>query len=184
MRRATFALLALGLCGMTAVAGCASSRSLGASIDDMESNATLKTVLFTDRNHDYGDIDLTIFEGRLLLTGTMASEEGRRKLVENAWKAENIEQVIDEIFVGDKTRFGQGFDDSRIDTSIRAKLVADGNIRSTDVKIAVSNGVVYLLGVARDRAQLEEVISHSRTTSGVSKVVSHMVYLDSVARRP
>ena len=174
---AGFSFLAAGL------SGCASSRSLGASLDDLEANAVLKRVLFTDRSHDYGDIDLTLFEGRLMLTGTMQSEEGRRKLVENAWKATGVKQVIDEVFVGDETPIGQGLEDSRIDAALRAKLLADGDIRSSDVKIAVSNRVVYLLGVARDRDQLEEVISLARNTSGVSKVVSHMLYLDNLERR-
>ena len=168
-----FAALALPACG--------TSRTLGASLNDLEANAVLKRVLFTDRSHDYGDIDLTLFEGRLMLTGTMQSEEGRRKLVENAWKATGVKQVIDEVFVGDETPLGQGLEDSKIDASLRAKLVADGNVRSSNVKIAVSNSVVYLLGVARDRDQLEQIIAHARNTGGVSKVVSHMLYLDSPA---
>lgn len=177
----------MGLAGivfaLSSLSACGSSRSLGASLDDLEANAVLKRVLFTDRSHDYGDIDLTVFEGRLMLTGTMQSEEGRRKLVENAWKATGVKQVIDEVFVGDETPLGQGLEDSRIDAALRTKLLADRDVRSSDVKIAVSNGVVYLLGVARDRDQLEQIVSKARTTNGVSKVVSHMLYLDNLSRR-
>jgi len=162
---------------LTSAVGCASSRSLGASVDDFGASTKLKSVLFADRSHDYADIDITISEGRLLLTGTMRSEEGRRKLVENAWKAKSVKLVIDEVFVGDKTNFGQGVEDARIDAAIRSKLIGDRGLKSSDYNIAVSNGVAYLLGVAPNDVALERVLNHARSTSGVSKVVSHIIYL-------
>ena len=181
VRRLFSALMLAG--ALVSAGGCASSRSLGASFDDIGSDAAVKTTLLADRQHDYGDIDVTVFEGRLMLTGTMKSEEGRRKLIENAWKAEGVRQVIDEIYVGDDTGFGQGVADTRIDTSLRARLLVDGDVRSGTVKIAVSNGVVYLLGVARDREMLEAIVQHARTTKGVNKVVSHILYMDDPQQR-
>ena len=176
MRNLVLVALVSVLC-VGAVAGCTSSRSLGASFDDIGASAKIKRVLFADRSHDYSDIDITLSEGRLLLTGTMRSEQGRRKLVENAWKAESIKTVIDQIVVGDKTSFKQGVEDSRIDTAIRSKLIGDRGLRSSDYGIAVSNGVVYAIGVAPNDVALERFLNHARSTSGVSEVVSHIIYL-------
>ena len=167
---ARFAVLAAVLL----LGACASSRNLDQTFSDMSGNAELKAVLFADRTHDYGDIDITLFEGRLLLTGTMRSESGRAKLIENAWKAENVDEVIDEIIVGEKTPFGQGFEDARIDQVLRARLIAGKDVSSSEYKMSVSNGVVYLLGAARSQAELEEAVALARTTSGVKKVVSHV----------
>lgn len=153
---------------------CASSRNLDETFSDMAGNAELKGVLFSDRTHDYGDIDITLFEGRLLLTGTMHSEEGRRKLIENAWKADGVDEVIDEIFVGDGTSFGQGLEDARIDQTLRAKLIVDKDASSADYKIAVSNAVVYLIGAARSQVELDRALELARTVAGVEKVVSHV----------
>lgn len=173
-----FLVRAAALFACAALAACASSRTLSGSVNDLGANATLKAVLFADRSYDYSDIDLTIYEGRLLLTGTMHSEDGRKKLVENAWKADGVEQVIDEIFVGDDTSFGQGFEDARIDQELRAKYLTSGNIRNGNYKIAVSGAVVYLLGVARDEAELTAAVEAARTIAGVEGVVSHVVYRD------
>ena len=161
---------------IAAVAGCASSRTLSGSVNDISADTTLKTVLFTDRSHDYSDVDLTIYEGRLMLTGTMRSEEGRRKLVENAWKAKGVKQVIDEIFVGDHTSFGQGVEDTRIDQTIRTKFLTSGGIRSSNYKIAVSGGAVYLLGVARDEKELNRALEAASTVAGAEAVISHVIY--------
>ena len=163
---AAAALLALG--------ACASSRSLDASLTDLGGDAQLKTALFTDRSHDYSDVDITLFEGRLLLTGTMHTEDGRDKLMANAWKAAGAEQVIDEIFIGDQTPFLQGVEDVRIDQMLRARLIAAGDVTSARYKIAVSNGVVYLIGAARDQAELDRTLRIASSISGAEKVVNHV----------
>jgi len=161
---------------VASLAACASSRTLGGSVEDLAANTTLKGVLFSDRSHDYSDIDLTIYEGRLMLSGTMRSEEGHQKLLENAWKADNVEQVIDEVIIADKTSFGQGLEDTRIDQSIRAKLIADRGVTNGNYKLSVSRGTVYIIGVARDELELDRVLAAARSTAGVEQVVSHVVY--------
>lgn len=170
-----FARSALLAAALIAIAGCASSRSLDQSFSDLAGNADLKTVLFTDRSHDYSDVDITLYEGRLMLTGTMRSEAGHAKLMENAWKADGVDQVIDEIFVGDKTSLGQGLADTRIDQTLKAKFIADDEVISSRYKVAVSGGAVYLIGVARSETELTEAIDLARTIGGVEKVVSHIV---------
>lgn len=170
-------VLVLGTLG-----ACASSKTIGASLDDFNASQTLRGSLLLDRGFDYSDIDITIYEGRLLLTGTMRSEEGHRKLLASAWKAENVIQVIDEIFVGDKTPRGQGLVDGRIDQAISTKLITDRGVTSADYKVAVSGGVVYILGVARDDIALDRTLNHARSTSGVKQVVSHVIFKDDPTR--
>lgn len=164
----------LFVAAVLAIAGCASSRSLDKSFSDLSANADLKGVLFTDRTRDYSDIDITVFEGRLMLTGTMRSEDGRKKLIENAWKANGVTQIIDEIFIGDKTPFGQGFEDTRIDQTLRARLLTSENVTSGNYKIAVSNGAIYLIGSANTQPEIDAAIAMARSISGVNQVVSHV----------
>lgn len=170
-----FIRLAAILC-CAAAAACASSRTLGGSVNEIGAGAELKAMLFADRSYDYSDVDLTIYEGRLMLTGTMLTVDGHKKLVENSWKADGVKQVIDEISIGEHTSFGQGLEDTRIDQTIRTKYLTSGNIRNANYKIAVSDGVVYLLGVARDEDELNGALEAARTVSGVKAVVSHAVY--------
>ena len=165
---------ALAAIAVAFLAACASSRSLDDSFSDLGGNADLKGILFTDRTHDYSDVDITLFEGRLMLTGTMRTEAGHTRLIENAWKAGGVRQIIDEVVVGEKTSFGQGLADTRIDQTLKARLIADGDIASGRYKIAVSRGVVYLIGAARSEMEHEEALSLARTIGGVERVVSHV----------
>jgi osmotically-inducible protein OsmY len=161
---------------------CASSRTLSGSFSDIRAETQLKGILFADRSYDYSDIDTTFYDGRLMLTGTMRSEEGRRKLVENAWKADGVKQVIDEILIAEKTSFGEGLTDTRIDQAIRTKLVMADHLSSSNYKMSVSQGVVYLLGVARDEEELQKALEIARSTSGVRSVISHVVYQSAAAQ--
>ena len=167
--------LMLALAALLAAGACASSRSLDDSVSDIAGNAELKGVLFTDRNYDYSDIDITLFEGRLMLTGTMRTEEGRAKLMTNAWKADGVEQVIDQVLIAEKTSFAQGLADTRIDQTLKAKFIADDDVISTRYKVSVSRGVVYLIGSAKSDAEHDKAVSLARTVGGVDDVFSHVV---------
>lgn len=182
MRISAFSAAVLTL-GALSLGACASSRSLSASFSDLEANAALTDMLADADTKRFQDVDVTIFEGRVLLTGTLPDLRAQQELVTAAWKVEGVRQVIDETFVGDGTKFTQGFTDTRIDTTVRTRLVAKSDVRASDVKIAVSNGVVYLLGVARDRNSLEAMVDTARKSQGVNKVVSHVIYMDAPEQR-
>lgn len=164
------------------LAGCASNRSFGSNVDDFNADTSLKRILLVNREHDYSDIDITVFEGRVMLTGTMRSPEGQTKLVENAFRAPNVIQVIDETVLNNKTPFKQGVTDGRIDQALKARLITDRGITSRNFKIAVSAGTTYLLGVARDEEELVRVLNHAKSTRGVRRVVSHILYQDDPTR--
>ncbi|HXI85879.1 MAG TPA: BON domain-containing protein [Parvularculaceae bacterium] len=174
--RPAIARIAVAAAFFAMVGGCASSRTLSGAVSDLGANAELKAVLFADRHHDYSDVDLTLYDGRLMLTGTMRDEAGHKQLIEDAWKADGVKQVIDEILIAGKTSLGRGLDDTRIDQTIRAKLIADSAVTSSNYKMSVSRGVVYLLGVARDEKELDAALATARGVHGVKTVVSHVVY--------
>jgi len=153
---------------------CASSRGLDDTISDITTNASIKGVLFTDASHDYSDIDLTVFEGRLLLTGTMRTQEGRDRLIAGAGKVGGVKQIIDAIVVGERTTFGQGLDDTRIDQTLHARLIAHGDIRSGNYKIAVSNAAIHLIGSTRSQAELDKTLEIARSINGVKKILQYV----------
>jgi len=179
--RIFFPVIALSFLALMA-AGCSSSRSFGANIDDFNADTGLKKVLFFDRDYDYSDVDITVFEGRVLLTGTMRSQGGQARLVENAFKAKNVIQVIDETILLPKTPFKQGLVDGRIDQALKARLLTDRGISSRNYKVAVSGSTVYIIGVARDETELTRTLNHAASTSGVQRVISHVLYQDDPSR--
>ena len=170
--------LTLASIGFLVLAACATGPYLDATFSDWGTDAAVAKMLANDEDRRFRDVDITVFEGRLLLTGTVPDRRAQMDLVAAAWKVDDVKQVIDETHLGENTRLGQGFSDTRIDATIRTRLVANNQVRASNVKLSVSNGVVYLLGIARDRDALESLLHTARTSRGVTKVVSHIRYVD------
>lgn len=171
MRRQIAVLLALLL------AACAGDRTNDATFNAIGAETTLKGRLFSDRNYDYDDVDLTLHQGRLLLTGTMRTEEGRAVLVERARSAKGVREVIDSIVVGEKTTRAQGFEDGQIHEEIRARWIGRRTVDSRNFKMSVSRGVVYVLGRARDAEERDAALDAARNVKGVTQVVSYVTLL-------
>ena len=173
----------LAAAASTMIAGCATNRTFGGSVDDVAADLNLRARLFDDGLYDYSDVDLTVYEGRVLLTGTMRTREGKRHLEELALRSANVEEVMNEIFIGPKTTFNQGTSDALIDEKLGFALLADNGVYRANYQIAVSGGIVYILGVSQGPAELTRVTDHARNIRGVRKVISHVLYVGDPRRQ-
>jgi len=116
----------------------------------------------------------SVSDGRVLLTGTVARPEDRVEAVRIAWSVEGVREVISEIQVSDERGLADAVRDRVITTGLRAALTLDAGVRSINYSIDTVNGVVYLMGIARDQAELERVVALAYGRDGVREVVSHV----------
>ena len=123
----------------------------------------------------YRDVNLTISEGRVELTGSVKKPETRVEAVRLAWQAAGVKQVIDDIQVTDQSGISDYASDVWIANDLRTRLMFDKEIKNINYTVDVVNGVVYLMGVARDQAELDRVIAHARDIDGVRRVVNNVV---------
>ncbi|NHK28187.1 BON domain-containing protein [Parvularcula flava] len=181
LKISTKALIAL--CAATMLAtGCAQNRTIGGNVDDAAADIALKANLVKDEKYDYSDVDITVFEARVMLTGSMRTEEGKAHLERLAQNSPNVKQVINEIIVGEKTSFQQGTRDALIDQRLAAALLTDTGVVRRNYQFTVSNGVVYMLGVAQGPTELTRATEQARRIDGVKKVVSHVMYVGDPSR--
>ncbi len=182
---AILAFLAAALFGCTAggvavgggaVAGVtvAQERSVADAITD----ARIRTqISYLWAKHDlalFRKVNLSVHEGRVLLTGSVINPQTRIDAVRLAWLAEDASEVINEIQVEDQSGIVDSGRDIWITTQLRSKLLFDANIRSINYSIDTVNGVIYLMGVAQDQAELDRVANHARNIRYVRKVISHV----------
>ncbi|ADM08667.1 hypothetical protein PB2503_02952 [Parvularcula bermudensis HTCC2503] len=165
------------------VAGCETNRTLGTSIDDTGIDLQLKRALLADRTYDTSDIDISVFEGRVMLTGTVRTAEARRELGLKTRSLPGVIEVLNEVRVGAPTTAGQGLRDAVMDEKLGAAMRADNAIYRTNYQIAVSQGTIYLLGVAQGPVELERVTGHAQTIDGANEIISHVIFVGD-PRRP
>lgn len=165
------------------LSACVQNRTLGDRLDDSAASVNLKSKLLFDREAKTGDIDMTIFEGRLMLTGTVPTEGDSILIEEKARRIPQVREVINEILVLPRTTVGQGTRDAWIDQKLETALIADTGVTAGNYRVLVSQGVVYLLGVAQGPNELRRVTGQAQAIAGVKEVVSHVIYLRD-PRRP
>lgn len=124
-------------------------------------------------------ISVMVSEGRVLMTGAIRDLKKGQKATEIVWKVNGVKEVIDEVEIRDKNLgvkdFGETFTDSFLTSKIKTKLFFNRKISLSDYKISSFNRSVYLLGIAKNKDELDEVLRVISKTSGVIKVVNHVI---------
>lgn len=120
------------------------------------------------------NLDATVYEGRVLITGRLANEQMRQEAVQRAWKVDGVKEVYDEIEVGPETHFMDEARDSVISTRLKNDLVWDSQVKSINYTIKTEDGVVYIIGSARTRDEMDRVTGYARNIPNVRRVVSYV----------
>ncbi len=141
---------------------------------------------WADYNLDLArDLTATVYDGRLLITGIVPTAEWKEKAEQLVANIAGVKEVNNEVQVGQPTNLAQDARDNLVSNTLRAQLLTDSQVRSTNFTIHTLNGIVYILGYARNAAERERVLSYARNLSNVSRVVSFIRIGDqSPAREP
>ena len=162
--------------GGAAAVGVAAVKEGGlkGSVNDLRIQTEINDLWFRHDVDIFTKLDLTVNQGRVLITGIVQNPEHRVDAVRLAWKVNGVKQVINEIQVANSTGFSGFMSDAWISAKIRTGITIDKDVQNLNYTIDTVNGVVYLMGVAQSREELNRVIERARTTSGVKRVVSYV----------
>lgn len=122
----------------------------------------------------YRFLDMTVKEGRVLLTGSVPTPDMRVDAVRLVWQVQGVRQVINEIRVDGGDGISGYVTDTWITSNIKSRLLLDKYIQSINYSIETVGGVVYLMGIAQDQKELDRVTSYARNTKYVKNVISYV----------
>ncbi len=144
------------------------------SVADARIQAQINDLWFKYDFETFRKLDLTVNQGRVLITGVVQEPEDRVEAVRLAWQANGVDQVINEIRIADSEGV-QGFvRDSWISARMRSALTLDKSVQNLNYSIDTVQGTVYLMGVAQNQSELNRVLEIARTTPHVKQVVSYV----------
>ena len=173
--------LIVGTAATTGVA-IAEERSVGDAVDDLTIRAELNHLFFRDDVELYRNVSFSVFEGRVLLKGTVPTPEARIHALRLAWQAAGVREVINELQVTDDSGILDYARDTWISAQLKGRLLVDGEVLSINYAIETVNGTVYVIGIAQDEAELARVVAHAHDIEDVKRVVSHVVVKDDQSR--
>jgi len=172
--------------GAVATGGAAAveERSIGNVVDDLTIRAELNQLFFKDNFDLLQSVSFSVIEGRVLLKGSVKTQEDRIRGLELAWQASGVREVINEIQVTDQGGIVNYARDTWISTQLKAEILFDMDILSINYNVETINGIIYVVGIAQDQAELDKVVDHARRIENVKQVVSHVVMKDDPRREP
>ncbi|MCT4705336.1 molecular chaperone OsmY [Enterobacteriaceae bacterium H11S18] len=107
---------------------------------------------------------LAVVLGSVLASGTALAEDTMMNKTEST--ADSAGKKID----SSMNQVGNFMDDSSITAKVKAALVDDENIKSTDISVKTDKKVVTLSGFVESQAQAEQAVSVAKGVEGVSSV--------------
>ena len=129
-------------------------------------------------------VTVTSYEGRVLLSGEVATLNDRQTAQQVAAASLDVREVINELAVMDPTSMTTRLSDSMLATKVRSAIIGNSRISLNQMKVTVDRGIVYLMGlVTREEAQL--AAQTAAEVSGVQKIVTCITVesAEEVARR-
>jgi osmotically-inducible protein OsmY len=164
------------LVGAAASGGVAVAQEGGISraYSDSVIQAQINDLWFRSNVDSFLKLDLTVNQGRVLVTGVVQNPEERVEAVRLAWQPDGVKQVINEIQVANSAGFIGFARDAWITTRLRTALTIDRDVQSINYSIDTVQGVVYLIGAAQSQSELNRVIEQARTIPDVKRVVSYV----------
>lgn len=172
------AILSLSLAGCTTVttAGVTKGdeRNFARSVNDVSAERVIKARMKRADGFNLKGVNVDVREGIVLLAGNVPRQEDRIEAERIAWSAPRVDQVGNEILMKDTQGFVRNAKDGLLTTSVKTRLTADKYVKSRNINVESHDGVVYLLGVARNQAELERAAQIASETRGTREVVSYV----------
>jgi len=161
--------------GATTMVVAEGDRSLGSVVDDATIKLNLSAKFLKSENNLFLNINTKVIEGRVLLTGIVENQEIRIEAVRKVWEIEGVQEVINEIEIGDKTTLKEYANDLWINTQIKALAAKEIGLRSLSYNFETIKGKVYVAGITSRTEQLETLIKAIKTIKGVKEIVNYVV---------
>jgi osmotically-inducible protein OsmY len=120
------------------------------------------------------NVTVDVYERRVLLTGTVATEEVKKTAGSVAMSVVGVKQIINEIQVTKDTSVRDKADDLSVENRLKASLRKSTDVDSFNLRWHSVDGVVYMFGRAKSEREKQKAIQIARSTPGVRKVVDHI----------
>jgi osmotically-inducible protein OsmY len=174
---------ALGGCAVAVVGGMAAAGGVGyeaaqergvvGSVDDIRLKTEIEAAFLQASPALPLPVTVTVYDGRVLLTGTVGSRELKAQARQIASQRRGVRAVYDELEVGVPDGMAQA-EDAIITARLRSEMILDADIRSANFNIDTTDHSVYLIGSARSQTEIDRATQLARYIPGVKRVVSYM----------
>ncbi len=152
------------------------------ALADITLKANITKDLTNRDTANFFNLGVDVFEGRVMLTGTVPADNIRVDAASAVWNFPKIREVINEIQIGVPVTTQQKVRDKSLEVEISTRLTFTREIKSVNYITTVTDGVVYIMGIALTDNELQAVINSIKEVKGVREIISHVQLSNDPAR--
>ena len=172
----------LSLGGCLGVQVNTQERSFFTALDDLNMQIELNARLIGESGALFANVNSTVIEGRIHVSGTVPSPGQRILVTRIAWSIPRVTEVVNDIEVTIATGLVDTALDRWITAQVRSLILSDISVRDSNYTIDTESAVVYIHGIAQDHVELERVLVHARSVSQARRVVNYALLKDDPRR--
>ena len=153
-------------------------RSLGTQIDDtvMQKNLLARLAL---RDKTYLiSVNTKVLDGRIFLTGKVNDPEEKLQITKLAWETKGARSVRNDIKIKEDFNFQQSAKDLLITSQLRAALILNKKINSTNYQIDTYKKKIFIYGISLTAEEKKIVISEAKEILDVEDVIASIVLVE------
>jgi len=171
-------MIGLGAAATTAIQ---QERGFTGTANDLGIKTNITALFLKKHKNLFPDITTDVFEGRVMITGSVSSEMERNMIENTVKKSVGVRLILNELQVTKLKR--NILQDKIINFTLINKLVRDSSIFAINFSSSTVNGIVYLIGIAQNRSEIDRVIGHARNIKFVRQIVNHIILKTDPIRR-
>jgi len=150
-------------------------RSLGTVVDDATIKVNIAAKFIGAGENLFININTTVLEGRVLLTGLVNTQENRIEAVRLVWEVEGVNEVVNEIQIGNRDGLKDYASDIWINTQAKGVAAKTIGLRSVAYNFETIQGKIYVAGITSEEDQIESLIEALKTIKGVKEIVNYVI---------
>lgn len=155
------------------------TRTFGSTIDDqlIETKVAVNVNKADTAIESDGRIVATSYNGVVLLAGQVPRGDLIARAGEAAKQVQRVKVVHNELTAGPRLSLLARNQDGLITANLKTRLLTDGTIPGSRIKVITEAGVVYLMGLVTHQ-EADLAVQQAQQIGGVQRIVKLFEYLD------
>lgn len=168
--------LFIGGAAVTGVAVAKDRRTAGTMLDDERIELNILSEVARDQELvDRGHLNVTSYNGIVLLTGEVEEAALSQRIATLARKVNKVREVKNELRIAPPSDAASRSHDTVLTSRVKSRLVTDDSVDGTAIKVVTEQGTVYLMGLVSP-AEAASAVKLTRNTEGVLRIVKVFEY--------
>ena len=149
-----------------------STRGFSGSVEDTYLMSQIIKDISKLELKNFTNITVSVNDGNVLLTGNINSQLKRLELVQSVWKVDGVNEIYNEIMIDNSPSLLNRTEDWIFESRIKKRLLFKKGINSNNYNVDVVNGNVYVLGIASDITEKNEIDTFLKNMGDIKKLIT------------